>query len=552
LLIRSGIAGPDNLCKPIPETTVGRRICSQGATVNIFISYSSKSRYLVDVIAADLATLGHILWFDRELAGGHEWWADILQNIRNCDLFMFALTPDSLDSYPCKLEYEYASALHKRILPVMLADVNVHRLPYLLQKLHFVDYRQQNKQQALILSKALGNLPVGQPLPNPLPGEPDVPVNAVSPLDRFRNRIRSIWISEAEQRMLISDLKEYLEDDETADEAQLMLQNLQRRNNLITRISIRIYNILPISRQSLKSADYQKVRQQLHVFDGHSDTVSSVAFSPDGNYILTGSKDETAQIWHVDTGKSLQVFRGHRSGIEAVAFAADGQTVVTSSMDNTARLWAVNDAQMIRQFTGHTDCVQSVVISPNSKYVLTASWDKTARLWDVATGRELKRFVGHRNWVFSAAFSPDSKYVLTASWDKTARLWDVATGQVIQEFAGHTSYVREGVFSPDGSHILTGSADKTAKLWNISTGKAIQQYIGHKKTVRVAFAPDGNHVITGSEDRSVRLWDTNTGEEIRRFVGHSKPVRDVAVSPNCRLLLTGSADGTARLWESGL
>src|ERR1041384_4491565 len=121
--------------------------------MNIFISYSSKDRSVVETLASDLALLGHTIWFDRELTGGHEWWNDILATIRACDLFIFALTPLSLDSYPCRLEYEYAHQLQKRILPIMLTSIEARRLPQALQRLQFVDYRKQDKVQAFAVSK---------------------------------------------------------------------------------------------------------------------------------------------------------------------------------------------------------------------------------------------------------------------------------------------------------------------------------------------------------------------------------------------------------------
>ena len=97
--------------------------------MKIFISYSSKNRALVEVLANDLDAMGHEVWFDKKLTGGHAWWDGILNSIRDADLFIFALTPQALDSHLCKLEYSYAAALGKRILPVPLETVNVNLLP---------------------------------------------------------------------------------------------------------------------------------------------------------------------------------------------------------------------------------------------------------------------------------------------------------------------------------------------------------------------------------------------------------------------------------------
>src|SRR5258706_7862946 len=111
--------------------------------MNIFISYSSKSRAVVESLAVDLEALGFTVWYDRHLAGGHDWWAEILNSIRRCHLFLFAVTLESMESYACSLEYEYAHALNKRVLPVMLTDINISLLPSSLQKFQIVDYRLQ-------------------------------------------------------------------------------------------------------------------------------------------------------------------------------------------------------------------------------------------------------------------------------------------------------------------------------------------------------------------------------------------------------------------------
>src|SRR5215217_281153 len=108
--------------------------------MDIFISYSSKNRDLVRALAEDLSSLDYGVWFDRELTGGRDWWADILEHIRACDLFVFALTPESLQSEASRLEYQYAHDLGKNILPVMLIQVSVRVLPSALQRLQFVDY----------------------------------------------------------------------------------------------------------------------------------------------------------------------------------------------------------------------------------------------------------------------------------------------------------------------------------------------------------------------------------------------------------------------------
>ncbi len=155
---------------------------------------------------------------------------------------------------------------------------------------------------------------------------------------------------------------------------------------------------------------------------GHTSTIKSVAYSPDGKTALTGSDDGTARLWDAATGKPLYLLLGHTCTINAVAYSPDGRTVLTGSMDNTARLWDVKTGEQLH-ILGHIAFISSVAYSPDGKTILTGSKDTTARLWDVTTGKQLLILEGHTDWISSVAYSPDGKTVLTGSSDYTARLW---------------------------------------------------------------------------------------------------------------------------------
>src|SRR5574341_184038 len=130
-------------------------------------------------------------------------------------------------------------------------------------------------------------------------------------------------------------------------------------------------------------------------FGGHTNEIFSVAFSPDGKYMLTGSNDWTARLWDARTGQVVHVFSGHTSGVTSVAFSPDGKYVLTGSLDSIARLWETQTGKVVRTFVGHPVLIFSVDFSTDGKYVLTGSGDKTARMWDAQSGQVMRTVTGH-------------------------------------------------------------------------------------------------------------------------------------------------------------
>ncbi len=228
--------------------------------------------------------------------------------------------------------------------------------------------------------------------------------------------------------------------------------------------------------------------QSIRNFGGHSDAVSSVAFSPDGRSALSGSYDKTLKLWDVATGKEIRTFAGHTGWVSSVAFSPDGQTALSGSWDDTLKLWDVATGKELRTFAGHTDWVLSVAFSPDGRTALSGSEDGTLKLWDVATGKEIRAFSGHAGGVASVAFSPDGRTALSGSYDKTLKLWDITTEKQIRTFTGHTEWVTSVAFSPEGGTALSGSDDKTLKLWDVATGKEICTFTGHTGWVEISRA----------------------------------------------------------------
>jgi serine/threonine protein kinase/Tol biopolymer transport system component len=283
---------------------------------------------------------------------------------------------------------------------------------------------------------------------------------------------------------------------------------------------------------------------------GNAGEVYSVAFSPDGKTLASGSRDQTIKLWGVSTGKCTTSLTGHTRVVHSVAFSPDGKTLASGSRDQTIKLWDVSTGKCTATLTGHTESVYSVAFSPDGKTLASCSGDQTIKLWGVSTGECTASLTGHTASVRSVTFSPDGKTLASGSGDQTIKLWGVSTGECTATLTGHTATVYSVAFSPDGKTLASGSWPPAIKLWEVSTGKNTSTLTGHTKVVHsVAFSPDGKTLASCSGDQTIQLWDVSTGKCTATLTGHTESVYSVAFSPDGKTLALASSDSTVRIWD---
>ncbi|MBC1215427.1 WD40 repeat domain-containing protein [Trichormus variabilis ARAD] len=251
------------------------------------------------------------------------------------------------------------------------------------------------------------------------------------------------------------------------------------------------------------------------IVSGLVDEVNSLAFSADGQMLVSGGADSTIKIWHTGALDLIDILHKHNGIVRCAAFTPDGQMLATGGDDRRILFWDLMHRQVKAILSLDDTAAHSLVLSRDGQTLVTGSYRKI-KVWQTSGswfGKNLKdaqplhTLMGHGHIVRSLAMSKDGQLLISGSWDQTIKIWHLATGRLIRTLKGHTDKVYAIALSPDEQIIASGSSDQTIKLWHLETGELLATFTGHTDIVTaLTFTTSGEMLVSGSLDKTIKLW----------------------------------------------
>ena len=293
-----------------------------------------------------------------------------------------------------------------------------------------------------------------------------------------------------------------------------------------------------------------------------SQGVNAVVFSPDAKMLVSGHDDGSIAVWETASGKKLTALGGYQvpmfssgsrtqGAINSLAFSPDGKLLVTGSRDGEVSVWDAATWKKMKTIRSG-EAVNAVIFSPDGKMLAAGGNDTVISFRDTATWEKAKELKGHSDWINALAYSKDGKYLASGSKDRTIIVWDAATGNRVHFLDGRSRAVESIDFSPDGKMLASGGNYPNILLWDLARGSypRLVPTMQRSRVLSLKYLPDSKILVAGYQNGRVDLWEMGVSPAKKQLAYREKPVNSVALSADGKMLATGDGAGGVMLWTA--
>jgi len=250
-------------------------------------------------------------------------------------------------------------------------------------------------------------------------------------------------------------------------------------------------------------------QSEIKEFDNLSNTVTSIKFSHNTKYLAVAA-DNLIKILSVPGGQIINVLKGHNATVTSIDFSIDDAYILSGSLDKTARVWDINSGLPLKSVS-HSKKITCVGFSHDNNYFATGSDDKSVKIWFLNSGLLYKELRRYSSPIWSLAFSNDSKYLISTCGDENkfaneTYLWNVQDGRLLRTYSGQKDVVNTCAFSSDSRYVFSGSWDKTICIWSLNSDIPIHTIVTESPVTSIALSPTDHFLISGENNNLIKIW----------------------------------------------